>query len=332
MLYKLVDQQYAANPIISSRKAMYIWILTSYFIFRILSDIISSHSKRRQRQSSYYVQMNVSRFYDGLIAILSIFFVILLIVAITPLCSNKSQVERSTQPSKSEDPSLGAEVLLPPQFVTSSKPFTFEFIVKNPFAEDVNFDDVRTSCSCSNYKLEDYTVKAGQHTKLKIDIHTQTTIIQPKVIAILLTDSIKRIWHYKLSTTFFPLLRFENESSILNLGEFEEGQLWENSFLLYLYQPLHNQPHQLDVVSPDNVCAKVEQIGTNILPNDVIENSYRLSIYPSNVLCVGANEAILVFHASAGTLNQESTLEVRWNTLTPFEMGATGLPHLMISI
>ncbi len=225
-----------------------------------------------------------------------------------------------SNPQATDGPKLGAKIDIPPQFVTSSKQVSHIFTVENSFDEDVTFTDVTTSCQCTDYTLDDHTVPAGGRTKLKIDVRGSPVNIARKSLTTLLTDSIGRKWPYRLSTTFYPVLRLEVSSSFLYAGEFEPGSDWDTSFMAYVYQSDEELSHELTVEATRNVHVDVKKMQASILPSGVTELAYRVTVRAGGAHGSGACVAKLDFHADNGVLEDDRALEVRWRVASPFEL------------
>ncbi len=215
---------------------------------------------------------------------------------------------------------LGSKVEIPPQFVASNKLVSHVFSVENPLDEDVTFTDVSTSCQCTDFALDDYTVPAGGRTRLKIDVRGSAANIEQKSLSIMLTDSMKRKWPYRVSTTFYPVFRFEKALSVLYAGEVKPGSPWEESFMAYVYQSDEDRPHELTVESAGDVRVDVEKTGTNVLSSGAVERCYRVTVYGGEARSTGAGLARLAFHADNGMLEDGKTLDVRWRITSPFEV------------
>jgi len=218
------------------------------------------------------------------------------------------------------DLSLGESVSLPPQLVTADAPFSYTFTVANPFREVVAFDKVRTSCSCTAYVLDEYTLEPGGRTQLTVKVGTSTKQLGLKSITAVLTDSKERKWPYRLSAITYPILRLENDAVFLALDENARTTPWEKSFKAYVYQGGDELPPALAVEDDGSVAACVKAVGKRVLPSGVVESEYCVTVRSSGPQRAGTGAAKLTFHADNRTAKCDRTCEIHWNIPNAFDV------------
>lgn len=143
---------------------------------------------------------------------------------------------------------LGYAVTLPPKAITMKDGLRHVFTVKNPFDEPVRFDDVRSSCACTEARLDEKTVVAGGSTTLHVAI-APGNVVTTKTYAVRLLDDKKREWQFALAAKTYPLLQVDPPSSVYFVGEVEPGAAFERLLTVSVFQNDPSDACRLDVSS-----------------------------------------------------------------------------------
>jgi hypothetical protein len=212
---------------------------------------------------------------------------------------------------------LGDSIEFPIRYVASTVPLDFQMTIRNPLSEEVSFSEVKPSCTCIQADLGRMTLGAGESTTLNGSFRPLNTKIDVKRISVELKDSRDRKWTYRMSLKTYPVVRFEDPASLVQLGEVSPSG-WERTVCVYTYRPKGSAPHKIDLREcPDHVGASITQVSESENSDGVIEQRFDLTV-TGKPQDTGTGSAQFTVAADNGTLSQAAKLSAQWTVPGPF--------------